>query len=124
MAQHKEFMILEVINKKYMLRKCKDFNTGITKDVDLNTRGLVVKIQDCIIDGFNYHNHWCVILGMYSGTEYRVAVRIGEGLVNIIAITKENIKMIVGDLESDFCDIGKERHLEEVKPFIESLINL
>ena len=105
-------MILEIINKKYMLRKCKDYNTGITKDVDLNTSGLVVKIQDCVIDGTDYHNNWCVILGMYSGTEYRVAVQTGKGLVNIIAITKENIKMIVGDLESDFCDIGKTRHLE------------
>lgn len=124
MEQHKESMILEIINKEYMLRKCKDYNTGITKDVALNTRGLAVKIQDCVIDGFDYHNHWCVILGMYSDTEYRVAVRIGEGLVNIIAITKENIKMIVGDLESDFCDIGKERHLKEVKPFIKSLISL
>jgi hypothetical protein len=107
-----------------MLRKCKDFNSGVTKDVELNTRGLAVKIQDCVIDGFNYHNHWCVILGMYSETEYRVAVRIDVGLVNVIAITEANIKMIVGDLESDFCNIGKVRHLEEVRPFIQGLINL
>jgi len=107
-----------------MLRKCKDFNSGVTKDVELNTRGLAVKIQDCVIDGFNYHNYWCVILGMYSETEYRVAVRIDVGLVNVIAITEANIKMIVGDLESDFCNIGKVRHLEEVKPFIQGLINL
>jgi hypothetical protein len=107
-----------------MIRKCKDYNTGVTKDVELNTRGLAVKIQDCVIDGFDYHNHWCVILGIYSDAEYRVAVQIDKGLVNIISIKKENIKMIVGDLESDFCDIGSARHLEEVKPFINSLINL
>lgn len=100
-----------------------DYNSGNKKEVQLSTRGLVIKIQDYKKDGRDYHNHWGVVLHMYENEEYRVAVKVTDYITDIIVIKEENIKTLIGDIDSDFCHIGAKRHASEVVPLILEMQN-
>ena len=121
MTNEKIYILYVITNKEYM--QITDYNTNTKKEVNYE-KGLVIKIQDFQDTGRDYHNHWGVILGMYDNTTYRVAIEIADNSTDIVGIEIHNIKRIVGDIDSDFCDIGKKRHSEEVVPLIIKMINL
>lgn len=95
-----------------------------TEEVSLELKkGVVIKIDSFYQKGQNYHNCWATILS-YNNNEYRVAVESSNVCYEIINIKYENIKWIIGTLEMDCVNIGKDRHQKEIVTLINNTINL
>jgi hypothetical protein len=96
-------------------------NNQDTVELELKA-GVLIKINNFYENGRNYYNYWGLILA-YKNEEYKVVVQVAEKSYDIIYIKYENIKHIIGTLEMDCVNIGKNRHEKEVVGLINDLTN-
>ena len=78
-------------------------------------RGVVIKIQNYVHNGCDYHNYWGVII---ANKKNSFAIFVDNGSNDIIDIKYENIKWIIGTLELCCVNIGQDRHQNEVVSLI------
>ena len=85
--------------------------------------GLVVKISgDDDPDLSDDHNTWAVIRRVIDDYHYEVIPDGGDANDSFV-IRDEDVKGLVGDLQTDLIGIGEERHKEEVVPIIEKALS-
>lgn len=115
-------MISDYLNRpvktlgEYELRK------GIVIQLDLSDEESFSDNRDYYNWCKNYHNYYGIILSENKDL-YRVAVKDSEYCTCVIHIKYENIKCVIGSLEMDCVNIGKERHEKEVVELINKVRN-